>query len=372
MKKNGDTKIKYQFIYQELLHNINAGHFINGQRLPTEVELVKQFKVSRPTVARALRQLQKEGIVERRTKVGSYVRVQKRDSTARKMFGLLIPGLGDTEIFELICGQMAALSKRNNFTLLWGGSMVHTKVSDGLVTEQVCHQYIDQKVDGVFFAPCELMPDAYEVNYRIVRKLEKAKIPLVLIDRDIVTFPERSSYDLVGIDNYRSGYILAHHLLKIKREQVDFLAYPFSAETVEMRILGYQEALRRAGIQPDTDWVHTGDPDDLDFIRTLVDAKKIRAIICANDVTAAVLMHSLDEIGVKVPQGVRVVGHDDIKYAKHLRVPLTTLRQPCQELGIIAVHTMLKRLANPDLPPRNILLNGKLVVRKSCGHALYS
>jgi DNA-binding LacI/PurR family transcriptional regulator len=60
-----------------------------------------------------------------------------------------------------------------------------------------------------------------------------------------------------------------------------------------------------------------------------------------------------------------LAGIDDVKYASLLSVPLTTIHQPCAEIGAIAVSAMMERLRNPQLPARDILLNFRLVVRES-------
>ncbi len=357
-------------IYDYFLRAIKENRFKYGQKLPTEAELCKHFKVSRPTVARAMFKLKKESLIERKAGIGSYVVWKQRNVKEDKKFGLLIPGLRDTEIFQGICAQMASLSRDNSFTLIWGGAIATASVYDSLVTEQVCEQYIDQKVDGIFFAPCELTPSMRKVNLRITEKLRRAGIPIVLIDRDIVPFPERSGYDIVGIDNFQAGYLAANHLLKLNSRRIDFFSRPNSAPTVSMRIRGYMAALIEAGIKPEEDWVHSGNPDDQEYIKSLISEKGVTCLICANDVTAGAILHSLDELGIRVPQNVRIIGYDNIKAAEHLRSPLTTLRQPIEELGILAIQTMLSRLDNPAIPVRNILLNATLVIRKSCGFGL--
>jgi GntR family transcriptional regulator, arabinose operon transcriptional repressor len=62
-----------------------------------------------------------------------------------------------------------------------------------------------------------------------------------------------------------------------------------------------------------------------------------------------------------------MVGFDDVKYARLLPVPLTTLHQPRKDIGRVALAAMLDRIANPGLPPRDVLLGCELMVRKSCG-----
>ncbi len=111
--------IKHRQIFQHLLAEIESGRLKDGDRLPSEAELVIDFATSRPTVARALRDLQNLGLVERKVGSGTYVRRSQKSLESRR-FGLLIPGLGSTEIFEPICGQLARLAQRQNHTLLWG------------------------------------------------------------------------------------------------------------------------------------------------------------------------------------------------------------------------------------------------------------
>jgi DNA-binding LacI/PurR family transcriptional regulator len=99
----------------------------------------------------------------------------------------------------------------------------------------------------------------------------------------------------------------------------------------------------------------------------MVETQRPDAVVCANDWTAARLMHSLLGLGVAVPRDIRLVGIDDVHYAAFLPVPLTTLRQPTRQIGAAALAAMLDRVAGVDLPTRDILLHGTLVVRASCG-----
>jgi DNA-binding LacI/PurR family transcriptional regulator len=92
---------------------------------------------------------------------------------------------------------------------------------------------------------------------------------------------------------------------------------------------------------------------------------KPEGIVCANDFTAAQLMRTLEGLSIRVPDDIRIGGFDDVKYANLLPVPLTTIHQPCADLGAAAVRAMIERVHNPQLPPRDILLDFHLVVRAS-------
>jgi DNA-binding LacI/PurR family transcriptional regulator len=108
-------------------------------------------------------------------------------------------------------------------------------------------------------------------------------------------------------------------------------------------------------------------PEDRAAVTTVVQDLNPEAFVCANDRTAGHLMHTLIASGYGIPQQFRLVGIDDVRYASLLPVPLTTVHQPCHEIGEVAIAAMIERIARPQLPPREILLDCELVVRKSCG-----
>jgi GntR family transcriptional regulator of arabinose operon len=110
-----------------------------------------------------------------------------------------------------------------------------------------------------------------------------------------------------------------------------------------------------------------GDGSDAASLEKILARHTIDAIQCANDHTAARLMRSLLGLGLRIPEDMRIVGVDDVKYAGLLPVPLTTYHQPCLDIGAAAVAAMKERISNPHLAPRTILLEGQLVVRQSCG-----
>ena len=362
-------KVKHKRIYETLHQSILRGDYQKGEQIPTEHELAKRFSTSRPTVARALARLQKEGFIERRAGSGTYVR-HISESTRILSFGLLIPGLGETEIFEPICGHMAHMAEEGRFRLIWSGSIAESVEQRQRQIEHLAKRYVQEEVDGVFFAPLELASEKDTVNTRIVGLFDDAGIPVVLMDRDVVSFPSRSKYDLVGIDNLRIGFVMAQHLIDHGCTKLRFVARPYSAPTVRLRILGYEEALRKAGLTPAPDGsnpLHIGDVDDRNFIQELVHEADSLGIVCANDTTAARLMHHLSEMGYDIPGHIRVVGVDDVKYAKFLRVPLTTYRQPLEAIAQTATHLMLSRIANPKAPSKTVFREGELVTRRSCG-----
>jgi len=358
----GAISPKYQQVYTALRKEIQSGRLKKGDRLPSEAELVRTFGASRITVGRAVRDLQVAGLVERRAGSGTFVR---NPHTAHGLsFGLLIPDLGETEIFEPICQGMMASPLAREHALVWGSPSGDSREERAW---QLCRQYIDRGLSGVFFAPLELSSTKDDMNERIARALDEARIPIVLLDRTVVPYPGRGHHDLVGIDNRRAGYVITEHLLRLGSRRIAFMAMRNAAATVDAREAGYREALYAWQAPVERSLVHRLEPSDSAEVRAVMEAHAVDAIVCANDRTASRLMPTLLRLGYNVPGDVRIVGIDDLEYAKLLPVPLTTLRQPTRQLGDAALAAMLERVTRTHLPTRDILLNCELVVRDSCG-----
>ena len=354
---------KYRQILEKLQNEISSGRYKPGKRLPSEAELVRRFGASRMTVFRAMHELQSLGLVTRRVGSGTYV--SSNSHKGSHVFGLLIPELGQTEIFEAICKGMMEAQEAMHHSLLWGNTVSQEQEKEQ-AAEQLCEQYISQKVSGVFFAPVEFSVNRFQSNHKIVAAFDRAGIPVVLLDRDLEPYPQRSKYDLVGIDNRRTGFLATEYLIKAGANRIAFFARPNSAPTVDARMAGYREALLSQGERPRRDLVTIGDASDTKFIKSVLKKDRPDAFVCANDLTAGNLMHTLISLGQRIPEDISIVGIDDVKYARLLPVPLTTLHQPCRDIGRMAIAVMLDRIANPDLPPRDVLLRCELVVRKSC------
>jgi DNA-binding LacI/PurR family transcriptional regulator len=359
---------KYRQIVDSLRASITAGHYRHGARLPSEAELVRRFGVSRMTAVKAMQFLQQEGLLTRRAGSGTYA--SDTPNGHKPVFGLIIPDLGQTEIFEPICKGMTIPPKGGNGTPGWSLSWGHglqPGVNKELEAEHLCKQYIEQQVSGIFFAPLEFGPRRDAINQRVLKTLRAANIPVVLLDRCVMSYPGRSEYDIVSLDNRRAGYIMAQHLIQQGAKRLGFFAMAGSAETVDDRIAGCREALFAHGLTLPETMLVRADPGDTRVVSEALRRENFDALLCANDLTAAKLMRSLHSLGLRIPDDLKIAAFDDVRYAELLPVPLTTLHQPCLDIGATAIAAMLDRIQNPGLPARSILLNGYIVVRKSCG-----
>lgn len=353
----------HRSIYQQLLQEVQNGTWKVGSKLPSEAALCERFGASRITVAKAIGTLQRDGLVRRRAGSGTFVQPPPATASTAMRFGLLIPELGTTEIFEPICRGMMSSPLTRPHSLVWGHAAPQDERPEH-AAEDLCRQFIEQRLHGVFFAPVEYSVDRHAANLRIVNALQRAGIAVVLLDRCVERFPLRSKFDMVGIDNHRAGACLTEHVIAAGAKRPVFLARARSAGTVHMRASGYWTAVRDARL----DYAGAacrGNIEDPEFMQAMLDREQPDALICQNDHSAAVVMRFLVERGIRVPCQMRVAGFDDVKYAQYLPVPLTTIHQDCAEIGRVAMLTMLERLRNPGHPARDVLVDFELVTRES-------
>jgi DNA-binding LacI/PurR family transcriptional regulator len=358
-----DSKINYKTIYNTLKDQIVKEAFIPGTLLPTEQSLADKYSVSRPTIAKVYNQLQEEGYIRKRKGLGTIVTFNDTKSTYT--FGLLLPGAGESEIFSIINDQLLKQSECGRFNCLWEGATASSAEIRKTLIETYCETYINKKVDGIFFSPLERVHEAKELNLRICKAIQQANIPLILIDRDILTTPERSDFDLVCLDNFSAGSIMSKHLINVGCEVIHFFYRPDSAASLDLRLSGIKDVVEKHKYTFNKQNVFCGNPDDLELVKRIKVVPGKTGIICGNDSTAAVLMSSLEAIGVKISSDILICGFDDMKYSQHLKHSLTSFRQPCEEIANISIELMMRRVKDNNRLPLTVTLMGEVIIRES-------
>jgi DNA-binding LacI/PurR family transcriptional regulator len=365
-KKMTNARINYKVIYNALKEDIKKNIYPAGTLLPTELQSAARYAVSRPTIAKVYNQLQEEGFVTKKKGAGTVVIYECNKSNDRTFtFGLLLPGAGESEIFSIINDQLLKYSESRKFNCLWDGATASSADIRRSLISVCCDNYIEKQVDGVFFAPLERVADADKINGFICRKFQQAGIHVILIDRDIVRYPERSEFDVVCLDNFNAGAIMAQHLIDAGCEYIYYFYRPDSANSVLIRLAGIRDTVSSNNLIFNNDSIICDYPDDLKAIGRMKIYPGKTGIICANDSTAAVLMSTLEKAELKISSDLVICGYDDMKYSSHLKHALTSFRQPCTAIADVSVDLMFRRLnGNPDIPV-TVTLCGDLIVRKS-------
>ena len=357
------SRTKRLAIAETLRHEILLGKYAIGSRFPSEHALMRRFGVARATITQALADLKRDGILRSCVGSGSYVTTLAK---GRGAIGLIVPDRGRTEIFEPICSAICREVVKLGYEVLSHDVLNGTAEERKAEAVGFARRCVENHVAGVIMEPIELVPGKDETTEEILAVLKTMDIPVVLIDRDIIPPPGRSSYDLVGIDNFLVGYRAGAHMVDCGARRIAFVSFRDSAPTVPSRIKGVAQAALDGGLR----WGRRN-AVELDFGDAHALAEVMRgdrapdAIVCANDSTAAFVERTLGAIGLAVPDDVLVAGIDDVSCARGAKVPLTTFRQPCDEIGKVAIRTLVERILHRDLPARQILLTTELVERRS-------
>jgi LacI family transcriptional regulator len=228
-------------------------------------------------------------------------------------------------------------------------------------------RYIDtllaKRVDGLIITPTVESDDG-----ALVAALRRARIPIVVMDRD-VSLPLA---DVVLYDDAAGSRDAARHLLELGHTR--FACIAGLPGVPEERLDGFRSALRDAGIELRDDAIVAG---DFRFgggreatARLLATGKRFTALFAVNDLMAAGAIRTLVEHGLAVPDDVSVVGFDDAPIAEMVSPPLTTVRQPLQDMADAAVSLLLARVSNGGAKRRiRRVLETSLVVRESSARA---
>lgn len=353
------TTVVYLSKVHELREAIRSGAYGDGAFL-SEAQVMRKFGVGRQTAVRILNELAKDGLIVRRRGAGTFLSRLGRRTTGR--IGLIIHGSDYCELFAPVAKRISQVCQSCGYSLMFGD--VSSLGAAGRVQKvlKLVDRFLSDGVDGVILQPVELVPDAAEINGRIARRITEAGVPLVLLDSDIARPPERSPYDLVSVDHLAVGRRLAKHLRQTGARRVVYLTQRDRAPCVQERQTGV--ALGCAGL-PLLGKAVFAEPDDLAAVRRLMKRDCPDAIACYNDRQAALLLQTLARLGLRVPQDVRIAGFDDVQCARLTMPPLTTMRQPCEAIGLTVVKLLVERIKDPMRPTRTVLLDSPLVVRES-------
>jgi LacI family transcriptional regulator len=176
----------------------------------------------------------------------------------------------------------------------------------------------------------------------------------------------------VRVDNRTGMHEMAEHLIEVHgRRRLAFLSGSATSPDSQARAEAFRETAEALGatVEPDEWWI--GDWSSAGAVETVrrrlqLPAPLPDAIACASDSTAIGVQHALSAQGIQVPADMAVTGFDDIPLARHLTPGLTTVHQPIQRLGRVAVEVLLARIKGVACA-RDVVLPTRFVVRASCG-----
>ncbi|HKM06527.1 MAG TPA: GGDEF domain-containing protein [Sphaerochaeta sp.] len=182
-----------------------------------------------------------------------------------------------------------------------------------------------------------------------------------------------SLHTTFNIDNRLGMYTVVEHLIKVhNRKKIAFIKGSPGVYEADERFTAYKNALTDNGIEFDDHYVFDGyfnRESGILAIEEFLDTRKIDfdALVGANDLMALYAMKELQQRGYRIPEDISICGFDDLVSAKSYRPALTTVHQPAEELGYMALKEFSNNLITGSAEVRDYQLPSQLVIRQSCG-----
>lgn len=352
--------VKYKALFETLKKSILDGKYSARSQFPSMRALINRYGVSKTTVQRTLDELVHQGLITRKQGRGTFVSSQG----ASRNIGLIVPGVACTDFFQPIVSEINQLARKSDYTLLFAEVFSLDRAERIHQVRELAAEFIKKRVAGVIYEPLA-EPNGKKANEHILSAFKRARIPVVLIDCDIVPFPQRSEYDVIGVNDVEAGAKIANHLLSVGAKKIHFLISKLCPTTFVNRLYGAEAELIRAG-KFEKGNVLYAEADDVTALKRHVKKNgKPDAFVCSNDAIAAEFKQTLEKAGLSVPKNVLLTGFADMPIAALMTPPLTTIRQARDQMGGAAFHRLLERIANPNVLSNEILFPAPLVVRES-------
>jgi LacI family transcriptional regulator len=205
---------------------------------------------------------------------------------------------------------------------------------------------------------------------KIVTKIVKRNIPIVVIDRAF----EHENVSNVVLDNHRAGCLAAEHLLELGHRRIACITGPLKISLSRERLKGFQSTLAEKGVGLPPSHLYEGDffyQTGISGVSALREqGASYSALWAMNDLMGFGAMRALQELGMRVPEEVSVLGMDDLEIAEMVSPPLTTIHYPIKELVECAMELLIAQINSREFRSETIVLEPRLTVRGSTRRCL--
>jgi DNA-binding LacI/PurR family transcriptional regulator len=327
---------------------------------PTSIkDIARLANVSSSTVSRAL---QNSPLISR----GTSERIQTiaRESGYRasaiarglvtrrtRTIGVVVTTIADPFVSEVVSGIEQCANDHGYSVFLANSNADPTRET------KVVHSFSERRVEGVVVTSSRV-----GVLYRPL--LTEMRIPIVLVNNQ----HPGEFVNSVLIDNLQGSTDITNHLIGLGHHRIGYVGDRFGYQSDTERFAGYRQALESAGHPFIPELVVHGD-GKCEGAMAAVDAllnlpKPPTAIFCYNDMTALGALHQIRVRKLRVPEDISVVGFDDLFIAGYAQPPLTTVRQPRRQMGLLAMESLLKLISGEE-SATTIKVPTELIVRES-------
>lgn len=278
-------------------------------------------------------------------------------SNRSNMIGAVVVDVGTPYFANMVYGLQRATRRAGKALMVSSGYADQDEEARAII------ELVDRSCDGILlYLERPVRPDVVEI-------IRAARIPVVMIGRMGCEVARGS----VQLDNFGGARAAVTFLLQQGHRRIVHLSGQADFGDTVARLEGVEAALRDYGLtMTDIRVVNGIFHQDFGYSATsklLDEGHDFTALFAGDDDMAAGVLLALRHAGKSVPSDVSVIGFDDAFHARHLWPPLTTIRQPVDEIGETAADMLLQLLGEPGSAARQTIIDTELVVRDSVGPA---
>lgn len=334
--------IKYKWLAGRLRELITDYISEGVNKLPTEQELCRKYKVSRQTVRLALTTLEKEGLIQKKRGSGSYITGLTSGSSAN-VVGILISD--DSEyIYPGVISDIRSTLSQNGFS-----GKVYVTRNRTLTERGILSELLDTPPRGIIVEGSKsALPNP---NLDLYHKLmKKGCVVLFLYNY----YPALNGYLYVKDDNAGGSALLVEHLIEQGHTAIGGIFKSDDQQGPE-RFQGFVEAMRDAHLPVPDERIGWFDSRDLDKLQRFQDTQFLKrfvleslesctAVVCYNDMIAYFLIKELNLAGYRLPADMAITAFDNTYLSSSGILCFTTLSHRAHEMGTAAAQLMINKL----------------------------
>lgn len=360
---------KYNMVKQAIKAKILDGIYKPNEKISSESELMKEFGVSRHTVRLAIGDLVSTGWLYRQQGSGTFCADRSmyettQNSGTQKNIAIVTTYLSDYIFPSIIRGAETKLSEEGYQVSIFSTNNDHE------MERNVLEKILAQQFDGVIVEPTKSAYSNPNIAYYL--NLEQLSIPYIMIN---AYYDELEPISIV-MDDEKSGFLQTEHLIKLGHKNIIGCFKTDDTQGVK-RMKGFLKAHRQNNVPIVPSHIITYNTEEklskpVNELEKILDASNssITGLVCYNDELAMQLLELLRVKGIRVPEDISIVGHDDSMLAEISEVKLTSIGHPKSEMGELAASLIVELVKSKHKTSNNFNASSKvyepeLVVRSS-------
>jgi LacI family transcriptional regulator len=259
-------------------------------------------------------------------------RSKRKANSASGLLGVIIADIREDYYVSIVKAIETVASENGLSILLCDSEMDRAK------EEQNIQTILSRDVAGLIIAPID--------SRFFPEELRTSELPIVLVDRQY----DEHNRTFVGINNFESGAMAFRHLENKGCSRIGFIGYPDYVYSVHKRALGYKAGILESANsrQPQVLVLHYDKEDSFTLISDFIRTNSFDGLICATSDICYETISVIHEMGIAIPESIKLLTYDDNKWLDYLRYPISVISQPTAEIGAFAVEKIIRFLTSPS------------------------